>query len=337
MRPLLKVLIPYLLIGLGIGAVWLVATECLQSAPSEPQIGPSPAADAIEHPAPAPTPVSAAPAAPEMTVPPPLAPASVAPGPTSGLNPHPGYADREFPNAMPVAEVLESSHVSVERRQVRLPLAGEVTLSISRTRPGAARTMDLLEHAVRTAEDLMGRPFPVRYVALRFDEAVADSYTGINFGTHSAILPRYDTPGESGQPDAAGRIIAHEVAHYYWNRGEIWLDEGAAEFMGAYSELARTGAPLEPDNYPCGSARGIGELEAREYTRDAPGYVCNYALGERLFLDLYRALGEDAFRRGFRKLNDLVAEGKAERRTPGRHCGSPPGLCRDRPQCRPLA
>ena len=137
-------------------------------------------------------------------------------------------------------------------RQVRLPLAGEVMLSISRTRPGAARTMDLLEHAVRTSEDLMGRPFPVRYVALRFDEAVADSYTGINFGTHSAILPRYDTPGESGQPDAAGRIIAHEVAHYYWNRGEIWLDEGAAEFMGAYAHRAGDGR-----------APGAGQLPLR--------------------------------------------------------------------------
>ena len=119
------------------------------------------------------------------------------------------------------------------------------------------------------------------------------------------------------------------MAHYYWNGGEIWLDEGAAEFMGAFAERVRTGYPLEPDNYPCGSARGIRELEARDYTRDAPGYVCNYALGERLFLDLYRALGEDAFRRGFRKLNALVAEGKADAAgTEGRHCGSPPGLYR---------
>jgi hypothetical protein len=31
MRPLLKVLIPYLLIGLGILAVWFIATECLTS------------------------------------------------------------------------------------------------------------------------------------------------------------------------------------------------------------------------------------------------------------------------------------------------------------------
>ncbi len=211
-------------------------------------------------------------------------------------------------NAALVEEVLDASKVSVEKRRVRLPLAGEITLSIIRTRPGTPSTMDLLEHAVRSAEDLMGKPFPVRYVALLFEEAVAGSYTGTNFGTHSAILPEFDAVGESGQPQLAGSIIAHEVAHYYWKGGETWLDEGAAEFMGAFAEQVRTGAPLEPDNYPCGSASGIGELEAGDYTRNSAGFVCNYAWGERLFLDLYRTLGKDAFRRGFRRLNDMVAE-----------------------------
>ena len=207
-----------------------------------------------------------------------------------------------------VEEVLDASQVAVELRKPRLPLAGEVTLAIIRTREGAFRTMDLLEHAVRSAEDLMGKPFPVRYVALLFDDAVSSSYTGINFGTHAAVLPVYDTVGAGREADAAGGIIAHEVAHYYWKGSEVWLDEGAAEFMATFSERTRTGAPLEPDNYPCGSASGIRELEARDYTRDATGYVCNYAMGERLFLDLYHALGEDAFRQGFRRLNDMVAE-----------------------------
>ena len=31
-------------------------------------------------------------------------------------------------------------------------------------------------------------------------------------------------------------------------------------------------------------------------------YTCNYALGERLFLDLYRSLDEDSFREGLRDL-----------------------------------
>ena len=453
MRPLLKVLIPYLLIGLGIGAVWFVATECLSQPQPDPQSGPTPDAATIGRETPVPVTVRSIPPALEQGVAPSATPAPATPRPTPGITPPPGYFDlqnavhledansqaaeviRDLPwirdgirpedreaaqslihyatldpdllwallekpwmcsdspndltailnsfdkilyldpdaarrivsmpfldtlqphdllameslarlvytdfsafrrimahprisdgiddedaqivallaginrtNAGLVEEVLDASKVSVEQRIVRLPLAGEVTLSIIRTRSGAPQTMDLLEHAVRSAEDLMGKSFPVRYVALLFEDAVAGAYTGVNFGTHSDILPKYDTLGEGGIPPSAGRIIAHEVAHYYWKSGEIWLDEGAAEFMGAFAERARTGVPLEPDNYPCGSARGIRELEARDYARDAAGYVCNYALGERMFLDLYRTLGEDAFRRGFRKLNALVEE-----------------------------
>ena len=453
MRPLLKVLIPYLLIGLGIGAVWLVATECLLASPSEPPGDKSPFAPLVEQSTGSPLPLRSVPEAPETTVSPTVTPAVATPMPSPGLTPPPGYADlqssaqleeanseaaaaiRTMPwirdgirpedreaaqslihyatlapdlfrvllgqewlyadtpddltrvlnaldnilylepdaarsiVAMPFLETLEphdllameslarlvysdigafrrimghgrirdgisdeeaqivallagvnrtnsslvekmldESRVAVEIRRTRLPLAGEVTLAIIRTRSGAPETMDLLEHAVRSAEDLMGKPFPVRYVALLFEDVVAEPYTGINFGSHSAILPEYDTPGNRGAADTAGSVIAHEVAHYYWKGGEIWLDEGAAEFMAAFAERDRTGVLLEPDNYPCSSADSIRELENRDYTRDATGYVCNYALGERLFLDLYRALGEDAFRQGFRRLNAMVGE-----------------------------
>jgi len=56
MRPLLKVIIPYLLIGLGIGAVWFIATECLVSQfpdvqESHPTV--SPATQLMETPSPA--------------------------------------------------------------------------------------------------------------------------------------------------------------------------------------------------------------------------------------------------------------------------------------------
>lgn len=457
MRPLLKVLIPYLLIGLGIVAVWLIATECLTLGVSNGLSGPPPSGTAIERRAPAPTIVPTLAVMPESGEAPPATSPAATPGPAPGLTPPPGYADlqnaarleetdsraaeaiRALPwirdgirpedqeaaqslihyatidpdllwallkrdwmqadtpedltrvlntldnilyldpdaarliAAMPflktlqppdllameslarlvysdfsafrrimahprvrdgisdeeaqivallsginrtnpalVEKVLDASRVSVELREVRLPLAGEVTLSIIRTRPGASRTMDLLEHAVRSIEDFMGKPFPVRYVALLFEDAVSDPYSGVNFGTHSTILPQYDTQEKSGQADAAGSIIAHEVAHYYWNDGEIWLDEGTAEITAALSERARTGVPLEPDNYPCGSASGIWELETQDYTRNAAGFVCNYAMGERLFLDLHRTLGEEAFRRGFRKLNTLIAELDAE-------------------------
>ena len=201
-----------------------------------------------------------------------------------------------------VETVLDDTLVTVERRTISLPLAGTVTLAVIRTQPGATRTMDLLEHAVRISEQLIDEPFPVQYVALFFEDAVVSSYTGTNFGTHAAILSKYDSEGANQTIDSAGEIIAHEVAHFYWTGAEMWLDEGAAEFTAAVSEYARTGRPLEPDHYPCSHAANISELEAQENTLGNAGNICNYALGERLFFDLYRNLEEDSFRQGFRRL-----------------------------------
>ena len=198
--------------------------------------------------------------------------------------------------------LLDSSQISVEERTIELPLSDRLALAVIRTSPGAARSMDLLEHSVRTAELFMAEPFPRRYVALLFENSVTGSFAGFNVGTHIAILPEHDFDSGSYEAESASRIIAHEVAHYYWNHGENWLDEGAAEFMAAIAEEARIGLPSESDNYPCSPIITLNELEKRDYAQDTAGYVCNYAQGERLFLDLYRSIGDDAFRQGFRRL-----------------------------------
>ena len=100
-------------------------------------------------------------------------------------------------------------------------------------------------------------------------------------------------------------MIAHEVAHYYWSGNSNWVDEGASDFMASTSENARTGGPIEVTNDPCGYVRTIVELENLGVTSEAgadSAFTCNYALGERLFIDLYRSLDEDSFREGLRDL-----------------------------------
>ena len=208
-----------------------------------------------------------------------------------------------------LATLLGSPRTTLERRTIKLPRAGRVNLTIIRTGPGAARSMDLLEHSVRTIEDFLGVPFPQKYVALLFEDAVSSSADGTNFGTHMAILPRYDVDDGSHEADASGRIIAHEVAHYYWSGAENWLDEGAAEFTAAISEQARVGLPLEPDNYPCSPVSNIKELEQQGYGQGEAGFRCNYSLGERLFLDLHRGLGEYFFLPGLARLYRAVESG----------------------------
>ena len=138
-----------------------------------------------------------------------------------------------------IAVLLHPAKVIVERRTITLPLAGDVVLAIIRTGPGAARSMDLLEHAVRGVERLMGLLLPTNYVGLLYENAVFGPVAGTNFGTHVAILPEYDADDASREAEFAGSHIAHEVAHYYWSGNADWVDEGAADLMASIVDGAR--------------------------------------------------------------------------------------------------
>ena len=198
--------------------------------------------------------------------------------------------------------LLNPGNVVLELRTVTLPLSGEVVLSIIRIGPGAARSMELLEHSVRKAEEYMGAPLPTNYVGLLYANAVAGSTAGTNFGTHIGILPKFDVDDGSREAAFAARIIAHEVAHDYWRDNAKWVDEGTADLVASIIEDARTGRPIEVSRPPCAYARNIAELEFLETARGDVEFECNYSLGERLFVDLYRTLGAERFRHGFREL-----------------------------------
>ena len=198
--------------------------------------------------------------------------------------------------------LLNPSNVVIEPRTITLPLSGDVVLTIVRTGPAAVRSMDLLEHAVRGAEAYMGAPLPTNYVGLLYEDAVLASFAGTNFGTHITILPEYDVDDGSREATFAGLSIAHEVAHYYWAGNADWIDEGAADFIAAVIESARTGRTLGVGSPPCAYAGSIAELEFLEVERGDVEFECNYSLGARLFMDLFRTVGAERFRQGFREL-----------------------------------
>ena len=198
--------------------------------------------------------------------------------------------------------LLDSSNVVLERRTITLPLSGDVILVIIRTSPGADRSMDSLEYSVRGVEEYMGVPLPTNYVGLLYEDAVPKSAAGINYGTHIAIRPQYDIDDGSTEAEFAGSNIAHEVAHYYWSGNADWVDEGAAEFIASNIERDRTGSQIDATNAPCAHVRNIAELESLEVARDGVEFGCNYSLGERLFFDLNRTLGEEKFQERFREL-----------------------------------
>ena len=158
--------------------------------------------------------------------------------------------------------LLDPSRILLEQRTITLPVSGDVTLAIIRTSTGAARSMDLLEHSVRGAEEYMRSPLPTSYVGLLYENAVSGSSAGTNFGTHIAILPEYDVDDGSHEASFAGHNIAHEVAHYYWSGNADWVDEGAADLMASIVGGARTGLPTRVTNLPCAFAGNIAELES---------------------------------------------------------------------------
>ncbi len=230
---------------------------------------------------------------------------------------HPSIADGITDDLAPIVAMLNgtakyNSHlvdtillldgVTMERRSVELPLSGKVDLAIVRTGPGAARSLDLLEHAVRTSEELMNERLPANYIGLLFENAVSGGFAGTNFGTHIAILPKYDVDDGSREADFVPHSIAHEVAHYYWSGNADWVDEGVADFMASAIENRRAGRPVRVTNDPCAFARNISTLESLDVDRSSEGFGCNYSLGERLFMDIYYTLGESDTWGGLRHL-----------------------------------
>ena len=215
--------------------------------------------------------------------------------------------------------LLDESKVAIEKRAITLPLAGEVVLSIIRTGPGAARTIDLLEHAVQGVEEYMGLALPTNYVGVLYEDAVSGDAAGSNFSTHIAILPIYDVDDGSHEADFAGSNITHEVAHYYWSGNEGWADEGAAEFMASVIDGARSGRQIAVTRLPCAYASNLGELENLGISKGDIEFRCNYSLGERIFVDLYRTLGHERFWQGFRALyqaSEIADEDEKVRGTP---------------------
>ena len=220
-----------------------------------------------------------------------------------------------------IHSLLDPEGGLLEQRSILLPLSGEVALSIIRTGPGAARAMDLLERSVRSIEAYMELPLPTSYIGLLYEDAVVSGFAGTNFGTHMAILPEYDIDDGSDEAEYAPQIIAHEVAHYYWSGNAGWVDEGAADFLASVVTGALTDHPFDASNLPCRHAGNIGELDALGITQDDLAYECSYSLGERLFLDLNRSLGESRFRQNLRRLYTLSEDEDGADEYPGTSVG----------------
>lgn len=226
---------------------------------------------------------------------------------------------------------LDPERTSVEKRVITLPHAGEVTLSVVEPEGfatlsfgGAAgwEPMDLLEHAVRTHEEFMGSAFPesdvVLFVADHNDKGGAHLGNGLI----------------SSDSSNDAYVITHEAAHI-WNVSPIWLarpsawiTEGAAQFLTYHSEQERIGTPLPRAASSCSLASNISELVTLGLDPDVIyASACSYVLGESMFLELYRSLGDAAFRKGFSNLYLISTEQEGADDPRGECTGDAADLC----------
>ena len=193
-----------------------------------------------------------------------------------------------------IPTLLDHAQVHLETRKIQTPLRGTVALNIVRIGTASdPQSMDRLESAVRNAEAFMREPFPTDMVAILYADAVRGSNAGVNYGSGITILPEYDSATEKG----AHKTIDHEVAHYYWAGDENWIEEGMATFIEAVFLGHRTGTRIQPDSRPCLEFRAIAQLSTKDDT-----HPCDYSLGERLFIDLHDAVGDQEFRKGMAAL-----------------------------------
>ena len=225
----------------------------------------------------------------------------------------------------------------MESRTVLFPLRGEVLATdIQATRGRSRRDItSLIEEAAVEIESFMGIPFPqndlilllasCRYSPVRSSDNPCGA-SGLHRGSHMIVDPL------RGIKDARGTLI-HEVAHFYWNSSSpvdvpVWFYEGGADFLESYVQIQLYGETLESrkrrvDERIHARCRNKGidsvqeivdklaQLGSEKY-RKFEFHSCHYYYGEMLFLQLYHAIGEDAFRAAWQEIYE-TSRGPEER------------------------
>ena len=220
-----------------------------------------------------------------------------------------------------VRRVLTPGNAAVEAVSLGTELTPELKVSIVRTgsqsRPG---TVEAVRDAVEFAEGIMGLPLPVEHVVVVFDEdAVPAGYDGAYYGFAFSYSPEYETRQGTYEWRVLQSGFIHELAHYYWSGDSAWIAEGVAN---AFSYMRGRDSGLSPGQLK--NSRGSCEahdlkmLETWDTSTNESGYLCNYYLGEQIFLELLETLGRPKFVAKLRELYQVVL--------PAREAGGTPGI-----------
>ena len=164
----------------------------------------------------------------------------------------------------------------------------------------AATTQRVLHEVV----EFMGVRFPRDYLVIYVRPAYTPRY-GQHAYTHTRINQNHIPAAESAN---MRRILAHLLAHYYWQGNTRWIVEGAATVFEYGLGYRGPSWPPEAEatERPPGSVIECPFDSVVEIDLDGV-YVsnCRHVLGAHMFLDLYTNLDRASFHNGFARLFEL--------------------------------
>ena len=166
-------------------------------------------------------------------------------------------------------------------------------------------TLKYAAAAVKESEKLMDQALHVDYVGILLQDHSAA------YGTNNQASIRVDA---SLRDENLANIVAHEVSHYWWGPQvhREWIAEGFANYFGSWFVKQQfPGQKVKVVTWPCPYYRTIEHLEAV----DPPslpglknGFLCNYSLGDRLFVGLKKSMNGENFTEALRKFySDVTA------------------------------
>ena len=205
-----------------------------------------------------------------------------------------------------VSVFLNPGYASVESASISTELTPTLTVSIVRTETPVSHAAGLVGEAAGFVEELLQRSLPHDHLVLVLSEkTVTRSYAGDNFGFAMSYKPHYEQAMDTARRQLFRLGIVHEVAHYYWRHASSWVNEGMASTMEYMYAMARTDVAAA---WARSRRRDCEAHDLQMLTREAPStgdrqFICNYYLGQRLFMELQEAFGDDT--EFARKLDEL--------------------------------
>ena len=166
----------------------------------------------------------------------------------------------------------------------------------------------------------MQLPLPVGHVIILLnDKAGNKGYGGTNHGFAFDFKPdREQEQTVYGRHNFQSGIV-HETAHYFWRLDPNWVDEGVAnmfEYIYGIEKEVDSWLLEKPQREKC-EAHDLEMLtEWNPGVEEFERFLCNYYLGQSLFLELLENLGTEEFIQRLRELYRLSLEAKETDRTP---------------------